>query len=105
MKSKNEFGGGRSLGVIPVRGFLSIGVGFTWTVAHFTASGGVQTGGRQSCVPSLTELLKLGFVTRSAAVRAGVSSIRYRHRRNRDRRGLCCSWTRLSNAANTGEQK
>jgi len=56
VEGEDELGGGRSLGVVPLRGFLRIGVGFAWTMAHLAAGDRVGVCGRQRRVLGLSVL-------------------------------------------------
>ena len=47
VEGEDELGGGRSLGVVPLRGFLRIGVGFARTVAHLATGDRVGVRSRQ----------------------------------------------------------
>jgi len=75
VEGEDQLSGGRGLHVVPVGGFLGVGVGFAWTMAQLAASDRVRVGGRQSGVPGLSEFLKLGFVTGPAAISAHVGPV------------------------------
>lgn len=75
VKGEDEFGGCRSLGVVPVGGFLGVGMGLACAMAHFTAGDRVCVRGRKRRMLGLSVLLKFGFVAGSAAVGAHVGTI------------------------------
>jgi hypothetical protein len=58
-----------------VRGFLRIGVGLAWTMAHLAPGDRVGMRRRKCSMPSLSVLLKLGFVAGPAAVGAHVGTV------------------------------
>ena len=56
MEPEDELGGGRGLGVVPLRGFLRIGVGFARTMAHLAAGYRVSVRWRQRRMLGLSVL-------------------------------------------------
>ena len=75
VEGEDELGGCRSLGVVPVGGLLGVGMRLAGAMAQFTASDRVCVRGRKHRMLGLPVLLKLGFVTGSAAVGAHVGTI------------------------------
>lgn len=67
VERKDQLIGGSGFGVVALRGFLALGVGFAGAVAHFAAGDAVGFSRLERGVVREIELLGFGFVTRLAA--------------------------------------
>jgi hypothetical protein len=74
VEGKDQLTGRRGLGVIPLRGFLAIGVGFARAVTHLATDDGIGFRRFNRRVVRQIELLGFRFVAGLATLRTGVAA-------------------------------
>ena len=72
LERKDQFVRRSGLGVVTLRGFFGVGMGFSGSVAHFATGDGIRFDGFDSGVVGFVKYLKFRPVTRPAAFRAQI---------------------------------